>query len=125
MNKVYPKTYDFTEIKEGETKFLKNLKKIKLKNFNYAEPEMLEIGNIKLIKITDRELEDFSGADLKRENLDLTNVNDMLCKTKTIKEILATDISTPISELFNIDISEHFQNTLENIISMVSQSKDF
>lgn len=124
MNNVCPKNVDFLEIKDSETAFLKNLKKVKIKKINCAEPEVLEIGDIKLIPINKSKLEDFSATNIKNEELDLTNVNSMLGKTRTIKEILSTDISTPIAELFNIDITEQIQNTLESIVSMVSVSKN-
>ena len=35
-------------------------------------------------------------------------------------EILDNDISIPIAELLNIDITEQMKNTLENIATMVS-----
>lgn len=124
MNKIYPKSIDFSKIKESETAFLKNLKKVKCNEINNAEPEILEIGVIKLIKIRNSKLENFAKADISKENIDLSHINDMLLKPKSIKEILANEISTPIGELFNIDISGQIQNTFENIISMVSVNKN-
>jgi len=123
MNKICPKHVDFSEIKDSEIVFFKNLKKVKFKKFNY-EPEVLEIGEVKLIKIQDSKLEDFSKANIRQEEIDLSNVNKILGKTTTIKEILAYDISTPIAELLNIDITEQIQNTLESIASMVSVNKN-
>ena len=120
MNKIYPKSIDFSEIKESETAFLRNLKKVKFNEIYNAEPEVLEIGEVKLIKIRNSKLENFAKADISKEDVNLSHINDMLCKPKSIKEILANEISTPIGELLNIDISSQIQNTFENIVSMVS-----
>lgn len=125
MNKIYPtKTIDFTAINEEETKFLKNLKKIKIKKINCKNQEIVEFNNVKLIRIPESKLEDFSSTDTSLEDVDLSNFISIMPNTKTIKEILATDISTPIAELLNIDVTEHIQNALENFVSMISVNKN-
>ncbi len=48
-------------------------------------------------------------------------MNKILLEKPDFLEI--SDVSVPIAELFNVDI-ENIQNTLEDIVSMISVNKD-
>ena len=124
MNKIYPKKTDFVKICQSEAKFYKNLRKIKLADEMVKEPEMLEIGSIKLVKINPRKLENFSDVDLSVEGVDLSGLESAILAKRTIKDILSTEISTPICELFNFEITTQMQNTLESIAAMISVNKN-
>ena len=124
MNKIYPKKTDYVKICQSEAKFYKNLKKIKFTEELPKEPEMLEIDNIRLVKINTRKLENFSNADLSLECVDLSGLEKIIQAKRTIKDILSADISAPISELFNFEITTQMQNTLESIAAMISVNKN-
>lgn len=124
MNKIYPKKTDYVKICQNEAKFYRNLKKIKFNDELAKEPEMLEVGKIKLVKINQRKLENFSNVDLSLEGVDLSGLENIIQAKRTIKEILSADISAPISELFNFEITTQMQNTLENIAAMISINKN-